>query len=78
MHAGLICRVLPGDSGGPLLYLKSFWSLVGVSSWTWGEETEQFGRYNAFVNVKIALPWIEETLRELDDLNCKPPGHHDN
>ena len=69
-------RVLHGDSGGPLLYFKNFWSLVGVTSWTMNIKGT-LERYAGFVSVKEALPWIEDTLREVDDLNCKPQGFED-
>ena len=67
-----------GDSGGPLLYFNNSWSLVGVTAWKINV-SDRFplpGYYNGFVSVKVALPWIEDTLREGGDFNCRPQGYH--
>ena len=62
---------MPSDSGGPLLYFNQFYSLVGVTSWNWNE-TLKGELYSGFVSVKEALPWMKDTLKEGDDINCKP------
>ena len=62
---------MPGDSGGPMLSFSKFYSLVGVTSWSSLEPFE--GKfYSGFVSVMEALPWIKDTLKEGDDIGCKP------
>ena len=56
-----------------MLYLNQSYSLVGVTSFNW--DTQEEGEEGlGFVSVMEALPWIEDTLQEVDDFRCKPLG----
>ncbi|XP_043926435.1 coagulation factor IX-like [Protopterus annectens] len=60
-----------GDSGGPLVvYYYSTWYLKGIISW--GEGCAAKGKYGIYTRVTNYLPWIKETVQNVEISQLQP------